>query len=76
MTAEQILACEFLNAEFPKYEKQLFSTVTLENLVSEAHSLNSIESAIPEETFMEIHLENILNPNGSRVKDYYLGLSS
>jgi len=76
MTAEQILACEFLNAEFPKYEKQLFSTVTLENLVSEAYSLNSIESAIPEETFMEIHLENILNPNGSRVKDYYLGLSS
>ena len=75
MTAEQILACEFINTEFPKYERQLFAAVTLENLVSEAHSLNSIESVLPEKTFMEIHLDKILNPNGSRVKDYYLGLS-
>ena len=76
MTAEQILACEFLNAEFPKYEKQLFSTVTFENLVSEAHSLNAIESAIPERNFIELHMDNILSPGGSRIKDYYLGLSS
>lgn len=75
MTAEQILACDFINAEFPKYQKQLFNTVTFENLVSEAHSLNSIESVIPEEISMGLHFDKILQSTGSKVKEYYTHLS-
>ena len=75
MTAEQILACDFINAEFPKYQKQLFSTVTFENLVSEAHSLNAIESAVPSEISLGIHFDKIFESAGNRVKDYYTNLS-
>ena len=75
MTAEQILACDFINAEFPKYQKQLFSTVTFENLVSEAHSLNAIESAVSSEISLGIHFDKIFESAGNRVKDYYTNLS-
>lgn len=75
MTAEQILACDFINAEFPKYQKQLFNTVTFENLVSEAHSLNAIESAVPSEISLGIHFDKIFESAGNRVKDYYTNLS-
>lgn len=76
MTAEQILACEYLNSEFPKFENKLSRILTIDNLISEAHSLNAIEAAIPEKLFTEIHIDKILNEGGSRVKQYYLGLSS
>jgi hypothetical protein len=75
MTAEQILACDYINAEFPKYEKQLTEFVTFDNLVSEAFSLNAIEDVLPNKIFTEIHLGKILNESGSRVKEYYLGLA-
>lgn len=76
MTADQILACDYINAEFPRYEKRLFEFVTFDNLISEAFSLNSIEEVLPNKLFTEIHLDKILNESGSRVKGYYLGLAS
>jgi hypothetical protein len=75
MTAEQILACEYINAEFPKYEKRLTEFVTMDNLISEAFSLNAIEEVLPNKIFTELHIDKILNESGSRVKDYYLGLA-
>lgn len=76
MTADQILACDYINAEFPRYEKRLFEFVTFDNLISEAFSLNSIEEVLPNKLFTEIHLDKILNESGSRVKGYYVGLAS
>ena len=73
LTDAHIQQFDTLNKLFESTSPKLSKILTFDNLINEAHALNTIESNIPESLRFDLHLDLIFNGG---VTDYYKSMSS
>ena len=73
LTESQIQQLSTMNKFFETNGPLLSKVLTFDNLINEAHVLNTIESSIPESLRFDLHLDLIFNKG---VTDYYKSMSS
>lgn len=73
LTESQIQQFSEINKFFETNGPRLSEILTFDNLINEAHALNTIESNIPESLRFDLHLDLIFNRG---VTDYYKLMSS